>query len=194
MRSPSILTHTHAVRRVPALGLLAAAALTAPPAFAHAYYVRSDPAANAVVKTAPSVVAITFAEPVNPAGSAVTIYDAKGVVVSAAAQVEQNDLTTMRVPMTGDGSEVYLVVWHTVSATDGDADVGAFNFFVNASGTSDLAPAPTPTTTQTPGGAPVWLVALIAAAALLIGLAGGFAWARSRRAAPPSTISGARQE
>ncbi len=190
----------HPARHLPPLGLLAAAALTAlvatalvaPPAFAHASYVSSDPAANSVVKTAPSVVTITFAEPVNPAGSAVTIYDAKGQAVSAAAQIEQNDATTMRVPMTGDNSEVYLVVWHTVSATDGDPDVGAFNFFINASGTSDLAPKTTTTTTaQTPTGAPTWLVALIAAVALLAGLAGGFALAR--RSA--STVSsGAKQE
>ena len=180
---------TRIARLIPALGLLAAlaAALAAPPAFAHpahAGYVSSDPAANAVVKTAPTAVTIHFAEPVNPSGSAITVYDAKGQVVSGAAQVEQNDLTTLRVPMTGDDSEVYLVAWHTVSATDGDPDVGAFSFFVNATGSSDLAPATTTTTaSQTPTGAPVWLVALIAAAALLVGLAGGVAWARARRPA-----------
>jgi len=196
MRSALLTCLTRLTHCLPALGLLialAAAALAAPPIFAHpahASYVSSDPAANAVVKTAPSAVTITFAEPVDPSGSGVVIYDAKNQVVSGAAQIEQNDPATMRVPMTGDGSEVYRVDWHTVSATDGDPDVGAFTFFINASGTSDLAPKPAATaTSQASTGAPVWLVALIAAVALLIGLAGGVAWARARRLAPASTAS-----
>jgi methionine-rich copper-binding protein CopC len=178
---------SRSLRLIPALGLLAAlaAAFAAPSALArpvhaaHAGYVISDPAANAVLKAAPSTVVIHFAEPVDPAGSGVTVYNAKGQVVSGAAQVEQNDLKTLRVPMTGGDSEVYLVAWHTVSATDGDPDVGAFNFFVSETGTSDLAPASSAgTTAKAASGAPAWLVALIAAAALLAGLAGGYALAR----------------
>lgn len=175
-----------------ALALVAALPAHAAPRSAsrafHAGYVSSDPAANAVVKSAPSVVTIHFAEPVDPAGSAITIYDAKGQVVSQPAQVDANDLKTMRAPMQGDGSEVYLVAWHTVSATDGDPDVGAFSFFVNASGSSDLAPTtPARTTTTTTqasaSGPPLWLTALIALIALLVGVAGGVAWARSRTGA-----------
>jgi len=176
---------------VVALALLAAlataTALAAPhvPGRAlHASYVSSDPAANAVVKAAPAVVTIHFAEAVDPAGSAITVYDAKGQVASQPAQVDANDLKTMRAPMTGDDSEVYLVAWHTVSATDGDPDVGAFSFFVNASGSSELAPkAPTstPATTATgTSGAPAWLAALIGLIGLIVGAAGGAAWARSR--------------
>jgi hypothetical protein len=89
----------------------------------------------------------------------------------------------MHAAMTGDGSEVYLVYWHTVSAVDGDPDVGAFSFFVNQSGASELAPkatTPTTLTTTTPAssGAPVWLAVALAIAGLLIGLAGGVTWAR----------------
>jgi methionine-rich copper-binding protein CopC len=150
----------------------------------HASYVGSDPSANAVVKAAPAVVTIHFAEAVDPAGSAITVYDAKGQVVSQPAHVDANDLKTMQAPMTGDDSEVYLVSWHTVSATDGDPDVGAFNFFVNASGSSELAPkAPTstPATTATSAsGAPAWLVALIGLIGLIVGAVGGVGWARSR--------------
>ena len=137
-----------------------------------------------MVKAAPSVVTIHFAEPVDPAGSAVIVYDAKGHVVSQTSQVETSDLTTMRVAMKGNGSEVYLVYWHTVSATDGDPDVGAFNFFVNASGASDLAPkATTPATTSaSASGVPAWLTAVIAVVALLAGLAGGVWWTRRRAA------------
>lgn len=144
----------------------------------HAYYVSSNPAANATLKTPPSTVTVTFAEPVNPGSSAITIYDSHGKIVSQPAQVEQNHLDTMQVPMTGDGSEVYLVVWHTVSATDGDPDVGAFSFFISASGTSDLAPKPATPTTPQSSGAPIWLTVLIGVLALIIGLAGGAYWAR----------------
>jgi len=137
---------------------------------------------------APSVVTIHFAEPVDPAGSAVIVYDAKGQVASQAAQVDVNDLKTMHVAMIANDSEVYLVTWRTVSATDGDPDIGAFNFFVNTSGASDLAPRTTittntPATTQaSASGAPLWLTALIGIIALLIGLGSGVAWARSRAA------------
>lgn len=186
---------------VAALALLAT--LTSAPALAaphtashalHARYLSSTPAANAVVKAAPSEVTAHFAEPVDPATSAITVYDAKGQVVSQPAQVDPNDLTTMRAPMTGDGSEVYLVVWHTVSATDGDPDVGAFNFFVNVSGSSELAPTAPATTTHATSpassGAPIWLVVVLALAGLIVGAAGGMAWARSRAGAPAGTNSG----
>ncbi|HEY8324277.1 MAG TPA: copper resistance CopC family protein [Ktedonobacterales bacterium] len=172
-------------------GLAAAPALAAPRTASHALHARylsSTPAANAVVKAAPSEVTVHFAEPVNPATSAITIYDAKGQVVSQPAQVDPNDLTTMRTPMTGDGSEVYLVVWHTVSATDGDPDVGAFNFFVNTSGASELAPASTTVTHASQpaqSGAPIWLVIVLALAGLVVGAAGGVAWSRSRAGAQP---------
>jgi methionine-rich copper-binding protein CopC len=159
----------------------------------HASYVSSDPAANAVVKVAPSVVIVHFAEPVAPAGSAITVYDTKGQAVSQPAQVDTNDLKTMRVAMAGDGSEVYLVSWHTVSATDGDPDVGAFSFFVNASGSSELAPKSATTPAASPpgaAGAPAWLTALIAVIALLVGAAGGVAWARSRVGASSDGSSG----
>lgn len=148
---------------------------------AHARYLSSDPAQNTVVKTAPTVVTVHFAEAVDPAGSSVVVYDAKGHVVSQAAQVDANDLKTLHATMTGDGSEVYLVYWHTVSAVDGDPDVGAFSFFVNQSGASELAPKSTTTptaTTPASSGAPVWLAVALAIAGLLAGLAGGVTWAR----------------
>lgn len=160
---------------------MTASTLAAPSFPAHARYLSSDPAANATLKAAPTVVTVHFAEAVNPAGSAITIYDAKGQVVSQAAQVDATDLKTMRVPLQGDGSEVYLVTWHTVSAVDGDPDVGAFSFFVNASGSSELAPT-TSALTSTPAtqsaGAPTWLTALLVALGVVLGAAGGFMWAR----------------
>jgi methionine-rich copper-binding protein CopC len=168
-----------------ALGLLAIA-LGAPAIAsahaAHAYYVSSDPAAGAVVKTAPSVVTVHFAENVNPQGSDIVVYDATHKAVStAAAQVSRSDLKTMTVPMKGDGAEIYLVEWHTVSADDGDPDIGAFTFSVIASGKAD--PSAGPATGATTGGSntstgstgtPVWLTVLVGLVGLALGAGGAY--------------------
>ena len=179
-----------------ALTLALAAAPIAHAAPAHAAYVRSNPAANAVVKTAPSVVTITFAEPVTPGGSGVVIYDAKNHGVSQPAQVDPNDLATLRVPMTGDDSEVYVVVWHTVSAQDGDPDAGAFSFFVNASGVSELAPK-TGGSGLAPsgqGGAPVWLAIVTGLVGIGVGLGAGRALGRRKVAAALGAMGETREQ
>jgi hypothetical protein len=160
-------------------------------AFAHASYVSSDPAADAVLTAAPATVTIKFAEHVNPTGSDVVIYDAKHAVVSTGpAQVLQTDLFTMTVNMTGDGSEVYLVEWHTVSADDGDPDIGGFVFHVNTSAGAQATATATAKNSGTGGsqkssggsggsGASGWVVALAAILGLLVG-AGGISALRRR--------------
>jgi methionine-rich copper-binding protein CopC len=60
----------------------------------------------------------------------------KGKTVSTGpAQVVRTDFKTMTVAMQGDDSEIYLVQWHTVSADDGDPDIGAFTFTVSTTAT-----------------------------------------------------------
>lgn len=170
------------------LALLAATLLVAPPATAlarpaHARFHSSDPAPNQNVNVAPTVVTIHFEETVNPDGSDITVYDATGKKVSTApAQVSRTDLKTMTVPMQGSGAEIYLVVWHNVSADDGDPDTGAFNFLVNAKATT--VQAVTGTNGQSTGGGsgtgmPVWLGILLAILGLIVG-AGGAWYATSR--------------
>jgi methionine-rich copper-binding protein CopC len=162
-----------------ALGLALVAAIAPRTASAHAYLVSSNPAANAVLKSAPTLVTLRFAEEVNPQGSGVVIYDATHKQVSTApAQVSHSDLTTMTVPMAGDGDGFYLVEWHTVSAGDGDPDIGGFTFEVSASG----AAASGGTTTTTPpasanggsSGAPVLLTVVLVLVGLGAGGAGGY--------------------
>jgi len=172
---------------VAALLLAGLATLWSPAvASAHAAYVSSDPAANAVLKTAPTLITLHFAENVNPTGSEVFVYDAKGKQVSTGpAQVDRGDLKTMTVGMQGDDSETYLVVWHNVSADDGDPDTGAFTFTVSATAT----PQPTATTQDGNGhgsssgstGVPGWIAALIGILGLVVGAASGIWY--SRRAA-----------
>ncbi len=155
------------------------AALVAPGiAAAHASYKSSTPKPNEVLKTPPSVVTIHFVENVNPQGSDIVVYDATGKQVNTApAQVDRADLTTMTVPVKGTNAEIYLVEWHTVSADDGDPDIGAFNFLVNPSKSSIQAVTggshPSTTSSSSPG-MPVWLGALLGVLGLIVGAGGWF--------------------
>ncbi len=131
-----------------------------------------------MVKTAPSVVTVHFAEEVNPQGSGIVVYDATHKQVSTApAQVLRSDLKTMTVPMVGDGDGFYLVEWHTTSAQDGDPDIGGFTFEVSASAKAAPGGATTaPSVTASNGGsagAPVWLTVMLLLVGLVAGGAGG---------------------
>jgi copper transport protein len=157
-----------------------------PTAAAHAKYTSSDPAANSTVTHAPGVVTVHFAEDVNPVGSDLLVYDTKGKIVSTAAgKVEASDAKTMTVPMTGDDSESYMVVWHTVSLDDGDPAVGAFIFNVGTvakpgdSGGSTTSSG-APRTTATASGVPGWVAALTGVLGLVVGGVGGTIVARQR--------------
>ena len=144
---------------------------------AHAKYSSSDPAANTVLKAPPRVVTVHFLEDVNPDGSSLTVYDAKGNLVSdGQGQVSTTDVKTMTVGMTGDGSEIYLVVWKTVSLDDGDPDIGAFNFFIGDDA-APLASNGSSAGSTSSSGLPGWEVALIGIAGLVMG-AGGMYFAR----------------
>jgi len=173
-----------------ALGL-SFAALTVvagtPTAAAHAKYTSSVPASNSTVTEAPTVVTVHFAEDVNPAGSDLIVYDTKGNKVSTGAgTVDTSDAKTMTVPMTGDDSDSYLVVWHTVSLDDGDAAVGAFIFNVGSTakagdgGGSTTPPETAATAESASTGVSGWVVALGGVLGLVIGSAGTFVLAGRR--------------
>ena len=171
------------------LGLALAAIVSvaqAPTAAAHAKYESSVPASNSTVTEAPTVVTVHFAEEVNPAGSDLIVYDTKGNKVSTGAgTVDTNDAKTMTVPMTGDDSESYMVVWHTVSLDDGDAAVGAFIFNVGSTakagdGGGSTTTSGTSTAESTSIGVPGWVVALVGVLGLVVGGAGTFVLAGRR--------------
>ena len=167
-----------------------ASVMGAPTAAAHAKPVSSVPAADAPVTEAPTVVTVHFGEDVNPAGSDLIVYDTKGKVVSTGpGKVDTNDAKTMTVPMAGDDSDTYMVVWHSVSLDDGDAAVGAFVFNVG----SQAKPGDTGGSTLSPGtaagagtsaggssGAPVWVVVLVGVIGLVVGSAGALLFAGRR--------------
>lgn len=171
------------------MGLALAAIVSvaqAPTAAAHAKYESSVPASNSTVTEAPTVVTVHFAEEVNPAGSDLIVYDTKGDKVSTGAgKVDTSDAKTMTVPMAGDDSDSYLVVWHTVSLDDGDAAVGAFIFNVGSTakagdGGGSTTPVASVGAASASSGVPGWVVALVGVLGLVIGSAGTFMLAGRR--------------
>lgn len=169
------------------IGLLLAAAVAflAPGiASAHAHYGSSNPAPNAILTTAPTSITVHFMENVNPQGSDLVVYGSKGDKVSTApGQVDRNDLKTMTVSMQGDGSEIYMVEWHTVSADDGDPDIGAFNFLVNPSTATKqtVLPHTTSTGSSSSSGMPIWLGVVLGVIGLVVGGGGGYFLAQRSR-------------
>ena len=134
---------------------------------AHAAYKSSNPAANSVLKTAPTEVSITFVQRLSPQGLSITVYGNKGDVVSiGAAQISPTDPFTASIAMKGDGSDIYRVDWNNVSAEDSDPTLGAFVFAVDPSGKSDKV-TPTSTTQPAPQSSGVSPLA-----AVLIGIGG----------------------
>jgi methionine-rich copper-binding protein CopC len=181
-----------------ALGLTV---LLAGVASAHASYVSSDPAAGAVLATAPTQVTVHFAENVNPQGkdgipSSLQVFlkpELKNTFYSdqdatevdnGKTQFPLSDAKSMSIGMKGAGNGIYEVYWHTVSADDGDPDSGVFFFGVgtgNVLGTGSVTPAPAASTS----GVAVWVLILVGVLALLVG--GGLgAWLARRMNMPGS--------
>ena len=166
---------------------------------AHAEYMSSDPAANAMLAKAPSMITVHFSEQINPSGSDITVSDTDGKPVStAAAQVDRSDLKTMTVTIQGDQSEVYVVNWHTVSAMEGHHDAGSFRFFVNISpmlkgmlgspSMSGSSPSSTSgmssDSSSSSSELPIWVTVLIGILGVFIG--GAVVFAATRRPKPSS--------
>jgi methionine-rich copper-binding protein CopC len=175
-------------RRVRALALIGAAVLSMLLAFAlpdlvsaHAAYDSSVPAANSVVKTAPTTVTITFKEDLDPKTLNITVYDNKAKVVSTGtAQISNSNPKVASVSMIGDGSDIYRVDWNNVSADDGDPTLGAFVFAVDPSGKSDKVSTDASTSSSPSSGvAPFWAV-IIGLAGLVVGAGGAYLVIRPR--------------
>jgi methionine-rich copper-binding protein CopC len=168
-------------------------------ASAHASYDSSNPAAGAVLATAPTQVTVHFEQNINPAGengipSSLQVFhdtdltniyhsdqDAK-LVSTGQTQFPASDAKTMSIAMTDDGNGIYEVYWHTLSADDGEADSGVFFFGVGTGNVLGLpATASTPTTT-TSSGMPIWVTILVGLVGLVVG--GGIVTGIRRRSQP----------
>lgn len=179
--SPGRLTRRFAPVVVATVMAVLALALTVSTASAHAAYVSSTPAANAVVTSAPSSVSITFAQKLDPQGLKITVYGNKGNVVSTGdAQISSTDPKTATVSMKGDDSDIYRVDWQNVSAEDQDPTLGAFVFAVDPSGKSDKVAAPAISSTTSSTGVSPLIAALIGVIGLVIGGGAVYAFTRTR--------------
>ena len=108
--------------------LLALIPAGAPTALAHALLVRSEPAANAELLTAPASVEMWFSETLEPRFSHARLIDATGAEVFSAGPslVDPNDATRMSLALTDLQPGIYTVVWTTLSSVDGHEWVGSF--------------------------------------------------------------------
>jgi len=106
---------------------------------AHALYVRSDPAASAILPlaSAPARVNVTLSEPPQLSQSSIRVTNVSGDRFdSGPVTILPSDSHTMSIGLAGVGSGIYTVAWSTVSAADGHFTYGSFSFAIeNADGT-----------------------------------------------------------
>jgi methionine-rich copper-binding protein CopC len=95
---------------------------------AHAFVQHAEPAVGSEVKQAPREVRIWFSEPVEPALSSITVFDATG------RQIDKKDMhpdaknkALLRVSLPSLARGTYKVVWQAVS-TDTHVTKGDFTF------------------------------------------------------------------
>lgn len=158
----------------------------------HAEPTHADPGYGAVLNSAPSKITMQFSEDLTPSGSGMKVFDDHGNVVSGDSSVNSSDPKTMTVSLQGNGSETYVVYFHTVSADDGDAFTDAYQFTVSKDATASAGTQPggtTPSTTaSSAGGVSAWVAVLTAIVGLIVGAAAGYVFAgrRTTTAPPPS--------
>jgi copper transport protein len=131
-------------RLIPGLMLALLTALALPAGIgAHAQLIRSEPAADAVLATAPGQVKLFFDEAVNAGFSDVQVLD------KSLARVDNGDLSLapgdakqLAVTLKPLGAGTYTVVWQAMSDVDGHITRGNFAFSVSAGAGAVAAPAP----------------------------------------------------
>jgi hypothetical protein len=100
-------------------------------AYAHAELEASVPQKNAVLKAAPTEVAIDFSEEVNPKLSRIVVKDAQGKEVDKSdGHVAPDDAKHFSVNLSPLQAGVYSVHWTSVSADDGHKESGTFKFTI----------------------------------------------------------------
>ena len=127
---PHLLVNVMHLKSIPVLAtvLCVAAAGTA---FAHAELQSSAPQKNAVLKTAPSEVAIDFSEEVNPKLSHIVVKDASGKRVDKNdGHVAADNAKHFSVDLESLAAGEYEVSWTSVAAEDGHKLSGKFKFKV----------------------------------------------------------------
>jgi len=119
------------VRIILAAGVAVSAALALPAAAsAHAYIVKTVPAASVVVNTPPPSVQLTYDEAVEPRLAIISVTDAGGHSVTEGPVTRSpGNPDTLVVPLKRVPEGWYLVYWRAISV-DGHPVQGAFTFAV----------------------------------------------------------------
>jgi copper transport protein len=127
------------VRGRSAVAAAALAALLLPAAAsAHAYLVKTVPAASVTVNTPPATVALTFDEAVEPRFALISVTDVSGqAATSGTLHRAASNPDTLIVPLKRLREGWYLVYWRAISI-DGHPVQGAFTFAVGP----NAGPAP----------------------------------------------------
>jgi copper resistance protein C len=107
----------------------AAACLIGQAAFAHAFLERASPAVGSEVSGPPSVVLLTYSEPVEPLFSSVYVTDAGGARVDEGKPTAQADGRILSESLKKLLPGVYSVEWH-VTSVDTHKTEGHFTFTV----------------------------------------------------------------
>jgi methionine-rich copper-binding protein CopC len=175
---------------------------------AHASVLKAIPTIGSTIAQAPTTVTVFTAENINPdpkvsnlfvygpSGEATSKLISQGNATVSLSNPEEMSVTIKPDPQHTNG--VYVVHWITTSALDGEPDEGAFTFTVSSGAPATATPAtatrgqattPNSSNTSTGGGMPLWMAAVIALVALVIGFAGGFGL--TRRSAPSAGSLGA---
>src|SRR5260370_3169089 len=147
--------------------VLACALLVAAPinAEAHAFLVKSSPAAGQRVLASPQVLRLDFSEPVVLAGSRVSIQTSGGRVVNAGAIQRSADGTALSVLLPTLAEGTYQVTWEALSE-DGHPSRGDFVFGIGAAAVLPAVTSGTASPTAWPEALATWVV--IAGLALLL--------------------------
>jgi methionine-rich copper-binding protein CopC len=181
------------------LALVAVLSLHVPGASAHARYDHSTPGNGEVLATAPAKVDVFFAEEVQRANGLPTLFvvDDNGDSVDKGSVLDDSDRTHISDELNPDLPDGrYTVIWHTVSADDGEEAQGAFHFYVGSAPTqvpsgsaasstakatgTPVASTPPATNNDSDDDIPIWgLIVGIIGGAVVGGIAGAVIGRRS---------------
>ena len=140
------------------------------PAYAHALFVRSSPAPNAILPQSPAQVEIYFSETLQPGLSSISVYDSNGLVMDMGdVRVDETDPARLTVSLRSLADGVYTVSWKALSANDGHLTTGSFPFAVGNVSSAALASVQQTSSFSLPLSTLVSKWLLLAALALLVG-------------------------
>lgn len=150
------------------MAALAALALVAAPAGAHANLVRAVPNPGSAVDPAPRVVYAEFSEAIDLGYSSLEVLDADGhPVTTGPTEPDPTTRTAMLAPVGELADGTYVVVWRTLSVVDGHVIRGSFAFGVGEPVAADVAVAVASIESSPAAAVSRWL--LFMGVALLIG-------------------------